>query len=94
MMAKRLSVIDAERCVGCQSCMFACVRRMGEGGLASCIGVHSAGGVRRGFVIDLTHRRSRVTERPDLFNAGLGGTGVGIKLLAMPRAISWRRSGL
>jgi anaerobic carbon-monoxide dehydrogenase iron sulfur subunit len=51
-MAKRLAVIDAERCVGCQSCMFACARRMGEGGLAaSCIGVRSAGGVRKGFVV-------------------------------------------
>jgi carbon-monoxide dehydrogenase iron sulfur subunit len=51
-MAKRLAVVDAERCVGCQACMFACARRVGEGGLAaSCIGVHSAGGVRRGYVV-------------------------------------------
>ena len=51
-MAKRLAVVDAERCVGCQACMFACARRVGEGGLAaSCIGVHSAGGVRKGFVV-------------------------------------------
>ena len=51
-MAKRLAVMDAERCVGCQACMFACARRVGEGGLAaSCIGVHSAGGVRRGYVV-------------------------------------------
>ena len=51
-MAKRLAVLDVERCVGCQACMFACARRMGEGGLAaSCIGVRSAGGVRRGYVV-------------------------------------------
>lgn len=51
-MAKRLSVIDIDRCVGCQSCMFACTRRMGEGGIAaSCIHVQSAGGMRRGFVV-------------------------------------------
>ncbi len=49
---KRLSVIDVERCVGCQSCMFACVRRQGRGGLAgSCIGVHSTGGIRHGYTV-------------------------------------------
>jgi carbon-monoxide dehydrogenase iron sulfur subunit len=51
-MAKRLSVIDVDRCVGCQACMFACARRGGQGGLAgSCIRVRSAGGMRRGFVV-------------------------------------------
>lgn len=51
-MAKRLAVVDVDRCVGCQACMFACARRMGEGGLAaSCIGVRSAGGIRKGFVV-------------------------------------------
>ncbi len=51
-MPKRLSVVDVDRCVGCQSCMFACARRLGEGGLAgACIGVRSAGGIRRGFVV-------------------------------------------
>lgn len=51
-MADRLSVIDIDRCVGCQSCMFACTRRTGKGGVAgSCIHVQSAGGMRRGFVV-------------------------------------------
>ncbi|MFN2285356.1 MAG: [Fe-S]-binding protein, partial [Anaerolineae bacterium] len=51
-MAKRLSVIDVDRCVGCQVCMFACVRRTGNGGLENaCIHVRSAGGIRKGFVV-------------------------------------------
>jgi len=48
----RLEVVDAERCVGCQSCMFACSRRVGVAGLTeSCIGVRSAGGMSRGFKV-------------------------------------------
>ncbi len=51
-MAKRLAVVDAERCVGCQECMFACARRFGEGGLANAsIGIRSNGGIRKGFVV-------------------------------------------
>ncbi|MEW6068247.1 MAG: 4Fe-4S binding protein [Nitrospirota bacterium] len=48
----RLILKDTERCVGCQICMFACVRRQGEAGLArACIGVRSAGGLERGFIV-------------------------------------------
>ena len=51
-MAARLQIVDSERCVGCQSCMFACARRFGEGGLAkTCIGIRSVGGMERGFVV-------------------------------------------
>ncbi len=48
----RLLIIDAERCVGCQLCMFACVRRQNEGGLAqACIAIRSIGGMERGFTV-------------------------------------------
>lgn len=51
-MAKRLSVLDTARCVGCQSCMFACVRRLGRGGLeGTCIHIRSDGGFRKGFSV-------------------------------------------
>jgi anaerobic carbon-monoxide dehydrogenase iron sulfur subunit len=51
-LAKRLSVIDIDHCVGCQSCMFACTRRTGQGGLEeSRIHVQSAGGFSHGFVV-------------------------------------------
>jgi len=48
----KLKVIDSQRCVGCQLCMFACSRRNGIGGLSnSCIGVKSAGGMSKGFTV-------------------------------------------
>lgn len=51
-MVKRLSVIDVDRCVGCQLCVYACARRDGGGGTAGArIDVRSAGGMRRGFVV-------------------------------------------
>ena len=48
----RLNVKDVDRCIGCQSCIFACVRRYGEAGLArTSIGVRSIGGMERGFTV-------------------------------------------
>jgi len=48
----RLAVLETEKCIGCQSCMFACSRKHGEAGLsASCIGVRSVGGMERGFTV-------------------------------------------
>ncbi|MHC4663523.1 MAG: 4Fe-4S binding protein [Planctomycetota bacterium] len=48
----RLAVADAEKCVGCQSCMFACARREKVAGLGkSRIGVRSTGGMEHGFTV-------------------------------------------
>lgn len=48
----RLAVLETEKCIGCQSCMFACSRIHREAGLAaSCIGVRSIGGMERGFTV-------------------------------------------
>jgi carbon-monoxide dehydrogenase iron sulfur subunit len=48
----RLAVLETEKCVGCQMCMFACSRRQDGGGLAkACIGVRSSGGFERGFTV-------------------------------------------
>ena len=48
----RLEVKDTNKCVGCQSCMFACSRRQNSPGLAkSCIGVRSAGGMEHGSAL-------------------------------------------
>ncbi|MDI6889437.1 MAG: 4Fe-4S binding protein [Thermodesulfovibrionales bacterium] len=44
--------LDMERCVGCQSCMFACARRQNEVGLSkTCINVKSIAGMERGFIV-------------------------------------------
>lgn len=52
MLPKRLSIVDVDKCVGCQSCMFACNRRFAEAGLSrSAIHIKSAGGFERGFVV-------------------------------------------
>jgi len=51
-LAKRLAVLDADRCVGCQMCMFACNRRFSSGGYSkSAIHVRSVGGVEKGFTV-------------------------------------------
>lgn len=51
-MARRISVVDMDRCVGCEACMFACTRRLGYGGIGSSrIQVRSPGGIRRGYVV-------------------------------------------
>ena len=48
----RIALVDIDRCVGCQVCMFACARVHGEAGLAkTCIGVRSAGGMERGLKV-------------------------------------------
>lgn len=48
----RLAVIDSEKCVGCQCCMFACTRMHKDSGLSkSCIGIKSAGGMQHGFLL-------------------------------------------
>ncbi|MGA1845944.1 4Fe-4S binding protein [Deferribacter abyssi] len=48
----RLVVADSERCVGCQSCMFACSRKNNEAGLSkTSLMVKSVGGIKNGFVI-------------------------------------------
>ncbi len=48
----RVAVKDSNRCVGCQSCMFACARRHGEIGVVnSRIRIKSAGGMENGFEV-------------------------------------------
>lgn len=52
----RLTVVDAEKCVGCQCCMFACTRRQGKAGLSqSCLLVRSANGMAHGFEVVICH---------------------------------------
>lgn len=49
--SRRLAVVDSERCVGCQCCMFACARRHEPGLAKASIGVRSVGGMERGFTV-------------------------------------------
>ena len=49
--SRRLAVIDPDRCVGCQLCMFACARKHEPGLAHACIGVRSVGGMERGFTV-------------------------------------------
>lgn len=52
MVVKRVAIVDNEKCVGCQLCMFACTRRLGDGGLGlSSIHIRSTGGIERGFTV-------------------------------------------
>ncbi len=47
-----LKVVDVERCVGCQLCMFACQRRLGLGGvMQAAIYPRSRGGLSRGLTV-------------------------------------------
>lgn len=47
-----LEVVDADKCVGCQSCMFACARIHKDAGLLkTCIKVRSLGGLEKGFMV-------------------------------------------
>ena len=47
-----LSITDTEKCIGCQSCMFACARRQGKVGFGEArLAVRSVGGMERGFAI-------------------------------------------
>lgn len=48
----KLTVLETEKCVGCQMCMFACSRRQDVAGLSrTCLGVRSIGGMERGFSV-------------------------------------------
>ncbi|MGB9635959.1 MAG: 4Fe-4S binding protein [Thermoplasmata archaeon] len=49
---QRLAIVDAQKCVGCQMCMFACTRKFGLGGTGrSAILVRSIGGMEHGFSV-------------------------------------------
>ena len=55
-MVKRLFVLDADQCVGCQLCVFTS-RRPGVGGATGTgIWIRSAGGIRKGFVVTACRR--------------------------------------
>lgn len=52
-MAKRLSIMDMDRCIGCYSCMFACARivRNSFSPNRSAVHVHAQGGTESQFVV-------------------------------------------
>mgnify|MGYP005851328865 CR=1 FL=1 len=53
-MPKRLSVVEVDLCVGCQSCMFVCSRRFGVAGTSkSAIKIHSVAGFESGFTVEV-----------------------------------------
>jgi len=48
----KLTVVDVQKCIGCQLCMFACSRKSGQVGFsASSIEIKSAGGMENGFKV-------------------------------------------
>ncbi len=48
----KIKVVDSQKCVGCQLCMFACQRRRGCGGIEECaILVRSRGGLSSGLQV-------------------------------------------
>ena len=52
MQTHRLALLDVNRCVDCQLCMYACTRRFGDAGNGkSAILVKSVGGFERGFTV-------------------------------------------
>ena len=52
--SKFIQVVDLDKCVGCQICMFTCSRRFGDAGMShTAIWVHSSIDFERGFIISV-----------------------------------------
>lgn len=97
----RLNVKDVDKCIGCQSCMFACARRKGEAGLArSSIGIRSAGGMERGFIVVVCRACSdppcaRVCPTDALVPKEDGGVKLDItKPVRLPTSAFWLGQGI